>query len=204
MPPNRPERKAPASMCLTIDASVLRAAGPPHSVHPVGAACRDLLRQMLDLSHRAAVCPDLLHEWKQHSSHYARTWLRAMYARGRIDRLQPAGCADVRAAMSRPSVLTEAEIAAAEKDMHLIAIARAADGSVLSLDDAAAAVMRKLSTLTRTIADLLWINPATDAASVYAWLVNRQAAQLRWRLDHTDASQVSPPQNRRRGGNQAQ
>ena len=175
-------KKAPASKLLVVDASVLRAAGSDQAVHPVPAHCRDTLKTILELSHRAAITDAILEEWNRHQSGFARRWRSSMYARGRITRVQAHSCENVHIATRQSPTISENQIAAAAKDMHLVGAARSADRTIISYDNAAKSAFRKLTATTGMIADLLWIDPVADIDPLRDWLTVAAKTQRHWRL----------------------
>jgi hypothetical protein len=134
---------------LVVDASILHAAGQEGSTHPNGSKCRDALILIREGGHAAAITDDIIEEWNRHSSRFARTWRIAMNARHKTLRVRPADCSDVLAALHQSRQLSQLEVAAAEKDMHLVAAARAADRAILSLDELTRSILRKIARLRR-------------------------------------------------------
>lgn len=74
------------SRLLVIDADVLRASGGRDATHPTAQACRDYLRGILDICHRAYLTDKLADEWKDHASFFGASWKAAMARRGKLDR----------------------------------------------------------------------------------------------------------------------
>jgi hypothetical protein len=181
--------KSSPSKRLIVDASVLRAASPDDSTHPTGSKCRDILETILRSGHEAAVTDEMVEEWNRHNSKSARRWRSRMSARRKMIKVKPTDCSDVMTALRQSHQFSEAEVAAVEKDMHLVAAARAFDRSlalanraILSMDEIVRNLLRKLAAETRAIDRLHWANPATEYEPLRAWLVNGKPAAPEWRL----------------------
>ena len=196
MPRLEPRGKASVSKLLVVDASVLRASGAEDAVHPVPANCRDLLKLILEVCHRTAVTDPIVEEWNRHQSRFARQWRGSMNARGKMQRVDATDCSDIRAMMHQPQALTATEVDAGEKDLHLVAAARSSDRIIISGDNAAQSVFRKLTSATRAIADVLWIDPVREIDPLRAWLGADGPTQPHWRLGSAPAT-VRRPRGRR-------
>lgn len=174
---------------LVVDASVLRAASPEDSVHPTGSKCRDTLETILREGHEAAVTDDMVAEWNRHNSRSARRWRSRMSARRKMIRVKPADCKDVHNTLRQSRQMSESEVAAVEKDMHLIAAARSevpsfpvANRAILSLDEVMRHILRKLTTETHVLDSLHWANPSNESDSLRAWLVEGKRPAPEWSL----------------------
>ena len=201
MPRAEQRIKPSAAKRLVVDASELRAASPEESTHPIGSRCRDMLEVILQEGHGAAVTDDIMDEWNRHDSRSARRWRLRMSARRRIVKVIPADCTDVVTALRVTRLLSEPEIAAAENDMHLVAAARSADHSVLSLDEITRAILRKLTAGTRVIDRLLWANPANEYQALHGWLTGGEPAAPQWLLSaQTAAKEPRRPRRGPKGG----
>ncbi len=187
MPAARPARKVVTSKLLVVDASVMRAPGGEEATDPAPAHARDALKAILTICHRVCLSPELREEWKRHQSRFARRWLTQMYAARKVVAREPPSCSEILADVRSFRSITQSDIAAVEKDIHLIAAALMTDRTVLSWDDRVAAVIRKVCADTRTVTSkairhLLWINPITDRDALHAWLSDAGAAQPYWQL----------------------
>lgn len=154
---------------------------------PVPAHARDALKAILGICHRVYLSTELRDEWKRHRSAFAGRWWRQMYARRKVVDREPPSCTaileDIR---SFPSI-TQSDINAVEKDIHLIAAALAADQAVLSWDNRVATAIRKVCADTKTltskaVAHVLWIDPVTDREALHAWMLEIGPAQPYWQL----------------------
>ncbi len=120
------------SRILAIDASVLRSAGAKdgHSSH-----CAALLTAVLEICHRVAFSSDLKTEWDRHQSRFSVKWRASMFARRKVvvvnaEERQTALLLQID---SQPG-LSAPNRAALAKDMHLLALALAADRVILTGD----------------------------------------------------------------------
>ena len=109
-------------------------------------------------------------EWKRHASRYARTWRVSMHARRLIAPVVPAECADILTLARQPGRLSSQQIAAVEKDIHLIAAARSADQVILSLDHRMKTILTGLAALTKTLDRVIWSDPDKNHAPLCRWL----------------------------------
>jgi hypothetical protein len=190
----RPAKKARISKLLVVDASVMRAAGGEAAIDPVPAHARDALKAILTICHRVCLNSDLSEEWKRHQSGFARLWLTQMYARRKVVPCEPPSCKHLVDDIRSFHLTTESEIAAVEKDIHLIAAAlTSSHPTILSWDNRVAAVIRKVCADTRTVtskavASVLWINPIADHDSLRAWLSETGPAQPHWPLGGASTS----------------
>jgi hypothetical protein len=210
MPAAKPATKARISKLLVVDASVMRAAGGEAATDPVPAHARDALMAILTICHRVCLSADLSEEWKRHQSRFARRWLTQMYANRKVVACDPPSChhlvEDIR---SFPST-TESDIAAVEKDIHLVAAAlTTSHRTILSWDNRVAAVIRKVcgdtkTVTSRAIAPMLWINPITDHDSLQAWLSETGPAQPHWPLGSASAQGRATPRPRGRSARRDQ
>jgi hypothetical protein len=187
MPVARMTGTARISKLLVVDASVVAAAGGEKATDPVPAHARDALKAILTICHRVYLSVELRQEWRNHRSWFAQRWWRQMYARRKIvDRAPPSCAAILEDIRSFPSI-TQSDVDAVAKDIHLIAAALAADHAILSWDNRVAAAIRKVcadtGTMTsKTVAHVLWINPISDRDALHAWLSETGPVQPNWRL----------------------
>lgn len=151
---------------FVVDADVARASADP-SESQRALACARAMRAILD---SGALCVafdgQLQREWNEHKGRFARKWLGSMYARRRVrahDALPPwATLRSVIAALSpRPR-------SAAEKDLHLVELARHDGWKLVSLDDTARGIFAQACSECTELAQLAWANPT--AAEVLLWL----------------------------------
>jgi hypothetical protein len=148
----------------------------------VPSNCRDILQIILAVCHRTAVCDDILDEWRGHSSKFARRWRVSMRARRKVATVTPADCSDVASALRAAPGLSDRQIAAGEKDLHLIATARSAEQVIISQDDTARDIFRRLSLTTGAVANLSWVNPVLDFEVLRAWLNEEGPPAPDWQL----------------------
>ena len=172
---------------LVVDASVLRAAGSAESVHPVGARCRDTLIVIRDGPHHIAITDEIVEEWNRHASGFARAWRVAMHARRKTIKVPPTDCADVITILRNSKNFSAPQTAVVEKDMHLVAAARSADKTILSLDERTRVLLRALVAETRALDGVLWANPADEFDLLRGWLAEGGKAALQWRLNPASA-----------------
>ena len=141
--------------CLAVDAG----SKSPPAIR--GARVRSFLLAVLGASHRVGFTFELESEWKQHAALFARSWLRTMRARRRVDRLSPS----LNLALRDRALATAANDSvsdAMEKDWHLVVAAFATDRIIASSDDRARGYYATASTTIAALKSLVWVNPATN------------------------------------------
>jgi hypothetical protein len=152
-----------------IDADVVRAAGGKEATHPTSQHCRDFLDAVLTICHGMALSQPLYQEWRTHESGFARGWRRSMLGHRKFTNVGDVMKADLRSAIvSLP--LTEREVAAALKDVHLVEAALAADRVVVSCDKEASSILRKAARHIPALRDIMWVNPTEDHDHILRWL----------------------------------
>lgn len=162
MPPSDSRR-------LVVDADVASAAGGESSEHPVAAACRDFLKCALVVCHRLVLSPELLGEWKGHRSNFTRTWLTQMFARRKVILIEP----DARQILYErieSATVDEKNISIIRKDFHLLAIAIAADRTIVSMDETVRTLLCDVCQSVREIGDIVWVNPSKATERPIDWL----------------------------------
>ncbi len=183
----RPTKKARISKVLVVDASVMRAAGGEGAIDPAPANARDALKAILSICHKLCDSPDLREERKRHQSKFAKLWFTQMHARRKVVICEPPSCSAILADIRSFRSVTQADVAAVEKDIHLIAAALVSGRVVLSWDNRVALAFRKVcadsGTVThKAIANVLWIDPITDRDALHAWLSETGPVQPSWQL----------------------
>jgi hypothetical protein len=210
MPAARPAKKARISKLLVVDASIMRAAGSEMATDPVPAHARGALMAILAICHRVCLSPDLSEEWKRHQSRFARRWLTQMYANRKVIACDPPSCQHLLEDIRSFASTTASDIAAVEKDIHLVAAALTTPHrTILSWDNRVAAVIRKVcadtkTVTSRTIGSMLWINPIADHDSLRTWLSETGPTQPHWPLGSTSALAPATPHSRSRTARQRQ
>jgi len=160
------------SKCLVIDASVARAAGPPHTSHPTSSNCRNFLENVLKICHRIVMTPEIRTEWDQHQSRFARQWLATMVAKKKLVALKNLPTDSSLWECLEKIAETDQQRSEIIKDIHLLEAALASDKTIISLDEKTA---RKFFTLAAQTSSILqkiaWVNPdRVEEEQPIAWL----------------------------------
>jgi hypothetical protein len=158
-----------ASRRLVIDASVARASGGEHSKHPTGRRCRDFLNAVLSNNHRLVMTPEISTEWAEHASSFTRKWRVRMYARKRVDHVNP----DTDAVLRRQTERLDADPADIKymlKDLRLIEAAKATDQTVSSRDERVRALFMRASRSVSALRSIVWVNPDRPDENPVDWL----------------------------------
>ena len=158
-----------SSRRIVIDADVVCAAGGEAATNELSRSCRDFLRAVHDICHRAVLSTELAAEWKKHQSKFTRKWRRWMDGKKKLSRRD---CPANHALRSKVSaVLTESERNEAEKDFHLVEAALATDKIVISCEDKARGLFAKASASVPELADIMWVNVRAQApGNLEVWL----------------------------------
>lgn len=150
------------SRLLVIDADVLRASGGQDAAHPTAQACRDYLRGVLDVCHRAYLTDKLADEWKDHASFFGASWKAAMARRGKLDRADDRPDPEVRRP-ARRATLTDVQRDAFNKDIHLLEAALRASGIVVSCDRRLAAIVGEVMRFARKLKSIRFVDPVRES-----------------------------------------
>jgi predicted nucleic acid-binding protein len=159
--------KSGDSKLLVIDASVAGAAG--RTDHPVSKACRDFLEGVRKICHRVVMTREISDEWHRHQSNFALSWRSSMFAKNKVARPEVAPNEILRTNIQN-SGLSKKACAAALKDAHLVEAALESDLRVVSLDETARAVFRKVAPRVGPLRPVLWANPTKEEDHIIEWL----------------------------------
>ncbi|MBX3270663.1 MAG: hypothetical protein KF729_10395 [Sandaracinaceae bacterium] len=161
-------RRRLPSMRLVIDTNVLRGASRTAGATPPGSTLREVLATVLGICHRAVVSPQLAREYRQPASTYGERWLSAMHRKGKVASVDAKETKRARRWKQSPALVSDAQRAALEKDLHLVLAAMEADGVVVSCETNVRDLLRKVMT-EEDVANLGWA--LVDSKTV-AWLTS--------------------------------
>jgi len=159
--------KKQKSRRLVVDASVVRSAGTTD--HPVSKACRDTLFEILTTCHKVVITPDIVNEWKKHRSQYSTIWMASMVARKKIIKADIPPNEFLRREFTNVGI-SEKDLRAVIKDVHLIDAALAMDKTIISCDQALRDILTEVVTTTSHISRLMYVNPAQNVDVALKWL----------------------------------
>lgn len=164
------------SKCFVIDACIARSAGGEDTSHPTGKNCRDFLRYVLDICHKMILTPEIREEWRSHKSKFATEWLVSMHARKKIIDLD-SSCRknEIREKISSLEV-SDKEIEAMTKDIHLLEAALVCDKIVVSTDKKARSLFLDASKVIGQIREIAWRDPTEFPEEIKIWL--QEGAQV--------------------------
>jgi hypothetical protein len=145
------------SRLLVVDASVAQSAG--ETEHPVSSCCRDSLLAIRTICHRIAMTAEIQDEWNRHMSRFTRKWLTSMWARKKVHPCEGVQLNDVDNASDG---LSATEQDGLRKDLCLLEAACAADGIIVTRDDAIQLIWHKCHDRIGVPKPITWINPVTD------------------------------------------
>lgn len=154
---------------LVIDADVMRAAGTSETPHASNA--RRALEAIREGGHRMVLSRPLIDEYKKHASRYASTWRSNMISRKLhrpSEHLEDTALRKT-VADAQPHDAPAKETAAL-KDIHLLEIAFATDGRIISKDAKARDLFRRACPNLGHHKNILWGDLTGLPEAVIAWL----------------------------------
>ena len=157
---------------LVIDTDVARASGDEEATDPRAIHCRDFLKAVRSQNHRVVMTREISSEWKNHQSHFALEWRASMYARRRIESIDPPAYDELRDDKVTGTTTAADEIENMEKDFHLLQAALATDQTVISLDETIRRLFGRASQQVGGIRGIIWVNPDKAEEQPIAWLQN--------------------------------
>lgn len=158
-----------ASRRLVIDASIALAAGNTANLKQVCQPHQDFLETVLVVCHRVVLTPDLLEEWNNHAARFARTWLRRMFGRRKVEVIQANPILGLEGRTCN-TAQTDQQRAAIQKDMRLVHAALTTDKRIISQDDTMRALLARASEHVHELQTIVWVNPANAADNSLEWL----------------------------------
>ena len=161
--PKSPSRR------LVIDASIAGKAGDRTRLHAAGKRCRDFLETVLVVCHRMVLTSEIAEEWSKHQLSFARKWRTRMYARKKVDCVEPAHD-DTLSRRLETVEATDKERQEMLKDRLLVEAAIATDRCVASLDDRARKLLGRASEHVTELKGIVWVNPDRPEEHAIAWL----------------------------------
>ena len=157
---------------LVIDTDVAQASGGEDATDPRAIHCRDFLKEVRSLNYRVVMTKEISDEWKRHRSGFAFEWRVSMYARRRVDSINPPKNQTLQDKITT-TTSDEKEIEVMEKDFHLLQAALATDQTVISLDETVRQLFTHASQRVSEIRHIIWVNPdRTLEEYPIAWLQN--------------------------------
>lgn len=116
------------SRLLAVDASILGGANKS------SGACARTLEDIMLICHRVLVSKDVLDEWTKHQTAYAKKWRAMMYGKKKLLPVAADNTAIKAEIEANVPMQNTAEKRAMLKDAHLLAVALAGDGLLLTAD----------------------------------------------------------------------
>ncbi len=154
---------------IVIDADILRSAGLARSDSETAVACRSFLECVKESRHYVTLSPEILAEWRRHTSVYAATWLVEMRSRRRIHFVEPEGDGGCRVQLEE-LVADEYQMHRMDKDMHLVEAALISDRLIASRDESVRSDFRMFACDIRALSTLTWVNPCVPEDEAMDWL----------------------------------
>jgi hypothetical protein len=166
--------RAPRSRCLTIDASIVLAAGEKEEGS--SSSCRRVLQEILSVCHKVVITDAIRDEWVKRPvergkrpSKFGLIWRGSMTARKKIVRLTPLPDSGLREKIDKLT-LSDEDRTEIEADLHLIEAALATDRIVLSLDREIVRLLRGICSEIGELRQVNWVDPVADCDDTLAWL----------------------------------
>jgi len=143
---------------IVVDADIARSSG--NTEHPISIHARKVLEEIKSNGHVCVMCPTLQAEWNKHKSNYATRWYTSMVARRKIKRGNY--ISDVKNHIELN--VTESKIKnIAIKDAHLIDIALAESGIIISNDNNARVAFCEIGNGYKKIQTIIWLHSVKDS-----------------------------------------
>jgi hypothetical protein len=169
---------AKISKRLVIDASIARSSGGKEATYPTSVHCRDFLQAILDICHRVVMTPDIREEWNKHQSNFARTWLRTMVAKKKVEYRADIAADEELWNTIESITASEKNCEAMLKDFRLIEAALATDKTVISLDDTVRKLFDNAAVQVGELRNVVWVNPdKTEEEKPIDWLKDGAQAE---------------------------
>jgi hypothetical protein len=169
---------AKISKRLVIDASIARSSGGKEATYPTSVHCRDFLQAILDICNRVVMTPDIREEWNKHQSNFARTWLRTMVAKKKVEYRADIAADEELWNTIKSITASEKNCEAMLKDFRLIEAALATDKTVISLDDTVRKLFDKAAVQVGELRNVVWVNPdKTEEEKPIDWLKDGAQAE---------------------------
>ncbi len=157
---------------LVIDTDVAQSSGGESATDPRAINCRDFLIQVRVLDYRVVMTKEINDEWRRHRSGFAFEWRASMYARRRIEHVDPPAYEELQDKVTSTTIDAD-EIENMEKDFHLLQAALATDQTITSLDETIRRLFKRASQQVGEIRNIIWVNPDKTAVEhPIAWLQN--------------------------------
>jgi hypothetical protein len=163
---------------LVIDTNVARNAGGEESVYPDSKNCRDFLLEVSSAtSHQVLFNSEMKEEWNKHQSSFSRKWRVKMVETRRLIEIADEYQESLQAKTYIKNLPENYEGRnAMMKDCFLLDLAIMHDKIVISCDERARNLFRKISTEIPKIKEVNWINPVKIEETPIEWL--KQGANL--------------------------
>ena len=169
------------SRLLVIDASVASASGDKAAVHPTAVGCREFLRAVLNICHRAVMTADIKREWDDHQSRFARGWRVQMRSKNKLFDPGVSSNNKLRKKMERTAV-NNRDREAILKDAHLIEAAITTELIVISLDETARRLFAEATKTVDALRGVVWVNPENSDEGSIDWLEKGAKVENKRRL----------------------
>lgn len=157
------------SCCLTIDASIARAAGGFESEDLKSSRCRDFLIEVRAVCHHMAWSSAIKAEWDLHQSVFAGLWLAKMMKLKKLRPVTDEESAELREAIEEHSNNAH-DVKKMLKDAHLFEAALATDRRIASLDENAHDHFKRLAATFDRLKPIQWVNPVEEGEQAIEWL----------------------------------
>ncbi len=154
---------------IVIDADIMRAASS--SVMPPASHSMMALEAIRNGAHKMAWSKPLLAEYKKHESRYSATWRANMFAQKRHQFWEHQDDPKLRKTLvaAQPEQATAQEIAVL-KDAHLLELANATKGRIVSKDATAKGLFRRACPNLGAYRTTLWGNLTHSPDEVVRWI----------------------------------
>ncbi|GAA3881453.1 hypothetical protein GCM10022227_43900 [Streptomyces sedi] len=157
---------------VVVDACVGREAGETNA--PRSKSSRLVLEAILRQGVFVDFSPEVDREWRKHASRISIMWQTRMIAKRRLNKVRDKPSAllrkHVRDLLGNPD-----DIAALNKDVHLLELALAYGSGIISSDDRSGRLSRIVAEGYRPLRRVQWVSPHDPEGSCLAWVAGTLA-----------------------------
>lgn len=170
---------------IVIDADIMRAASI--SEMPPASHAMRALEAIRNGTHKMAWSTPLVAEYKKHESRYSATWRASMLAQKRHQFWEHKDDPELRKSLvaAQPEQATAQEIAVL-KDAHLLELANATNGRIVSKDATAKNLFRRACPVLGRYRTTLWGDLTHSPDDVIQWIKDGCVDRADFRLCHSE------------------
>ena len=163
--------KKAKSKRLVIDANVARASSAK-GTDGEAKCCRDFLLNVLSLSYRIMMTPEIRDEWDRRQSDFALRWRGTMARRNKVCGVKKSPADEEFRNKIEDAAEQKNQIPVMQKDFHLLEAARISDRTIISLERRVRRHFAYAAQHVDEIQEIVWVNPKNEEEEPLVWLRN--------------------------------